>query len=128
MKASDVMDTARAMAVADVDGLDPEDKFKLSLKEKFAVHEAMDRHVITGAHDEFFMAVAKSRRRLVVYVENGGERILVDVEKLYDTAREMGSLDAAFQAAFTFQRADHVVQGPFACNFAFAHWVEGPMD
>lgn len=128
MKANDLMDVARAMAVADVDGLDPEDKFKLSLKEKFAVYEAMDRHAITGAHDEFFMAVAKSRRRLVVTVENNKERILVDVEKLYDTAREMGSLDAAFQAAFASQRADHVVVGPFTCNFAFTHWAEGPMD
>jgi hypothetical protein len=128
VQARDVLDTARAMAVADVDGLDPEDKFKLSLKEKFAVNEAMNRQTIAGAHDEFFMAVAKSRRRLVVYVENNGERILVDVEKLYDAAKDLGSLEAAFQSAFSFQRASHVVTGPFQCNFAYSHWAEGPMD
>lgn len=128
MNASDVNDVAQAMVVDEVDGLDPEDKFKLSLQEKFAVHRALHGSAIDGAHPEFYMAVAKARRRLVVYVENNGERILVDIEQLYDQARRLGNLDAAFRHAFELRCAGHVVDGPFRCNFAYAHWAEGPMD
>ncbi len=128
MNASDVKAVAQAMAVDEVDSLDPEDKFKLSLQEKFAVHRVMHGEPITGAHPEFYMAVAKARRRLVVHVENNGERILADVEQLYEQARQLGDLDAAFRHVFALRCAGHVVQGPFRCNFAYAHWAEGPMD
>ncbi len=128
MNASDVKAVAQAMAVDEVDSLDPEDKFKLSLQEKFAVHRVMHGEAIAGAHPEFYMAVAKARRRLVVHVENQGERLLVDVEQLYEQARRLGNLDAAFRHAFETRCAGHVVEGPFRCNFAYAHWAEGPMD
>lgn len=128
MNVSDVKAVARAMAVDEVDSLDPEDKFKLSLQEKFAVHRFMHDEAIAGAQPEFYMAVAKARRRLVVHVENKGERLLVDVEQLYEHARRLGNLDAAFRNAFETRCAGHVVEGPFRCNFAYAHWAEGPMD
>ncbi len=128
MNASHVNEVARAMVVDEVDSLDPEDKFKLSLQEKFAVHRVMHDSAIAGAHPEFYMAVAKARRRLVVHVENKGERLLVDVEQLYEHARRLGNLDAAFRHAFETRCAGHVVEGPFRCNFAYAHWAEGPMD
>ncbi len=128
MNAKDVQAVAQAMAVDEVDSLDPEDKFKLSLQEKFAVHRAMQASAIDGAASEFYMAVAKARRRLVVHVENRGERLLVDVEQLYEQARRLGNLDAAFRHAFETRCAGHVVDGPFRCNFAYAHWAEGPMD
>lgn len=128
MKASHVNEVARAMVVDEVDSLDPEDKFKLSLQEKFAVHRVMHDSAIDGAHPEFYMAVAKARRRLVVHVENNGERVLADVEQLYEQARRLGTLDAAFRHTFELRCAGHVVQGPFRCNFAYAHWAEGPMD
>jgi hypothetical protein len=128
MNASHVNEVARAMAVDEVDSLDPEDKFKLSLQEKFAVHRALHGEAIAGAHPEFYMAVAKARRRLVVHVENKGERLLVDVEQLYEHARRLGTLDDAFRHAFETRCAGHVVEGPFRCNFAYAHWAEGPMD
>ncbi len=128
MNASDMNEVGQAMVVDEVDGLDPEDKFKLSLQEKFAVHRAMHGSAIEGAHPEFYMALAKARRRLVVYVENNGERILVDIEQLYEQARQLGNLDAAFRRAFERRVAGHVVDGPFRCNFAYAHWAEGPMD
>lgn len=128
MNVSTVNDVAQAMVVDEVDSLDPDDKFKLSLQEKFAVHRAMHGSTIEGAHPEFYMAVAKARRRLVVYVENNGERILVDIEQLYDQARRLGNLDAAFRHAFELRCAGNVVDGPFRCNFAYAHWAEGPLD
>lgn len=118
---------ARAMILEEVEGLDPQDKFKLSFKEKLAVHEALHAGGIAGAHDEFYMAVAKARRRLVTWVENNGERVLADVESLYKSARELGDLDAAFRQIFERQRAGHEIHGPFVCNFAYAHWAEGPM-
>ncbi|MCZ8252361.1 MAG: hypothetical protein O9318_07815 [Hylemonella sp.] len=128
MHTQNLAEVARAMVVADVESLDPDDRFKLSLQEKFAVHDAFHAGGIAGATAEFYMAVAKSRRRLVVPVENHGERILVDVEALYESAKALGNLDAAFRQAFARQRAAHEVRGPFVCNFAYAHWAEGPMD
>lgn len=128
MNASHMQEVAQAMVMDEVDSLDPEDKFKLSLQEKFAVHRAMHGSAIAGAAPEFFMAVAKARRRLVTYVENQGERVLVDIEQLYEHARRLGDLDAAFRHVFGLRRPDHVVDGPFRCNFAYAHWAEGPMD
>jgi hypothetical protein len=146
MNASDMNEVAQAMVVDEVDGLDPEDKFKLSLQEKFAVHRAMHGSAIDGAHPEFsvhramhgsaidgahpefYMAVAKARRRLVAYVENNRERIPVDIEQLYEQARQLGNLDAAFRQLFERRVPGHVVDGPFRCNFAYAHWAEGPMD
>lgn len=128
MHTQNLTEVARAMMVEDVESLDPDDQFKLSLQEKFAVHEAVHASGIAGAPAEFYMAVAKSRRRLVVTVENNGERILVDVEALYENAKALGELDAAFRQAFARQRAAHEVRGPFVCNFAYAHWAEGPMD
>ncbi len=128
MHTRNLAEVARAMVVEDVESLDPEDRFKLSLQEKFAVHEAVHANGIIGAPAEFYMAVAKSRRRLVVTVENNGERILVDVETLYENAKTLGELDAAFRQAFARQRATHEIRGPFVCNFAYAHWAEGPMD
>ena len=128
MHTQNLAEVARAMVVADVESLDPDDRFKLSIQEKFAVHEALHASGIAGAPAEFYMAVAKSRRRIVVYVENNGERILVDVEALYESAKALGELDAAFRQAFARQRAAHDIRGPFVCNFAYAHWAEGPMD
>lgn len=128
MNASDMNEVAQAMVVNEVDGLDPEDKFKLSLQEKFAVHRAMHDNPIEGADPEFYMAVAKARRRLVAYVENNGERILVDIEQLYEHARRLGHLEAALRHVFTLRCPGHEVQGSFRCNFAYAHWAEGPMD
>ena len=128
MPNQNLAEVARAMVVEDVESLDPDDKFKLSLQEKFAVHEALHAGSISGAPAEFYMAVAKSRRRLVVFVENSGERVLVDVEALYERAKALGDLDAAFRQAFERQRAGHEIRGPFVCNFAYAHWAEGPMD
>lgn len=128
MNPSSINEVAQAMVMEEVDGLDPEDKFKLSLQEKFAVHRALHGSAIAGADPEFFMAVAKARRRLVVHVENGGERVLVDIEQLYDHARRLGDLDAAFRHVFGLRRAGQAVDGPFRCNFAYAHWAEGPMD
>ncbi|MEK9803747.1 MAG: hypothetical protein VW475_10135, partial [Curvibacter sp.] len=95
MQTPDPAEIARAMVIEEVEGLDPQDQFKLSLKEKFAVHEAFHAGGITGAQAEFYMAVAKSRRRLVTLVENNGERVLADIEALYENARELGDLDAA---------------------------------
>jgi hypothetical protein len=128
MQPQNLAEVARAMVVADVESLDPDDQFKLSLQEKFAVHDAVHAGGIAGAPIEFYMAVAKSRRRLVVTVENNGERILVDVEALYESAKALGELDAAFRQAFAHQRVAHEIHGPFVCNFAYAHWAEGPMD
>ncbi|MBX9872264.1 MAG: hypothetical protein K2X75_09725 [Burkholderiaceae bacterium] len=128
MHTQNLAEVARAMVVEDVESLDPEDRFKLSLQEKFAVHEAVHAGGIAGAPAEFYMAVAKSRRRLVVTAENNGERILVDVEALYESAKALGELDAALRQAFARQRAGHECRGPFVCNFAYAHWAEGPMD
>ncbi len=128
MNASHMQEVAQAMVMDEVGSLDPEDKFKLSLQEKFAVHRAMHGSAITGADPEFFMAVAKARRRLVTYVEHQGERVLVDIEQLYEHAQRLGSLDAAFRHVFELRRAGQAVDGPFRCNFAYAHWAEGPMD
>ncbi len=128
MNASNVSEVAQAMVVDEVDSLDPEDKFKLSLQEKFAVHRAIHAGAIEGAAPEFYMAVAKARRRLVAYVENNRERIPVDIEQLYEQARQLGNLDAAFRQLFERRVPGHVVDGPFRCNFAYAHWAEGPMD
>ena len=76
-----------------MESLDPDDQFKLSLQEKFAVHMVG----IAGVPAEFYMAVVKSRRRLVVYVEDHGERILVGVKALHESAKAPENLDAAFR-------------------------------
>lgn len=128
MNASTMKDVAQAMVLDEVDSLDPDDRFKLSLQEKFAVHRALHAQAVAGAEPEFYMAVAKARRRLVTHVENNGERLLVDIEQLYEHARRLGDLDAAFRHVFAQQRAGHTVQGPFRCNFAYAHWAEGPLE
>lgn len=128
MQAYDPAELARAMAVDEVDSLDPQDKFKLSFREKAAVHQAFHGNAIDGADLEFYMALAKARRRLVVYVENNGERLLADIEQLYETARKLGNLDAAFRHLFACQQPGHEVQGPFRCDFAMSHWAEGPMN
>lgn len=127
MRAIDPGAVAQAMAIDEVDGLDPEDRFKLSLQEKMAVHRAFHDGRIGGADLDFYMAVAKSRRRLVVYVENRGERVLADIEQLYDSARELGNLEAAFRRVFELKCAGHRIEGPFSCDFARAHWAEGPL-
>ncbi|WP_305016800.1 hypothetical protein [Mycobacterium tuberculosis] len=87
MPNQNLAEVARAMVVEDVESLDPDDKFKLSLQEKFAVHEALHAGSIAGAPAEFYMAVAKSRRRLVVFVENSGERVLVESRRSYEGLR-----------------------------------------
>lgn len=127
MQAFDPGAVAQAMAMDEVDRLDPEDRFKLSFQEKLAVHRAFHGNGIQSADLDFYMAVAKSRRRLVVYVENNGERILADIEQLYESALELGDLEAAFRQAFERQRCGHRIEGPFRCDFARAHWAEGPL-
>lgn len=127
MQTYDPAEVGRAMAVHEVDSLDPQDKFKLSLREKFAVYEAYHANTIEGADLEFYMALAKARRRLVMYVENNGERVLADIEQLAETARRLGNLDAALRHLWACLRPDHELQGPLRYDFATAHWAEGPL-